>query len=144
MEIGRLNQLALIGQIQLIMFTYILELKLPIFKRFRSLKHHLTLEIQYQNYTPHTSYLASQAWISNFHSLVEYLEFQYFSISSAVLPGILPAIKDHLLQASSVNQYNQRLKKIMHVSEKRRIEMVYLSPTRLNMITISVSSSSEN
>jgi hypothetical protein len=27
---------------------------------------------------------------------VEYLEFQYFSISSAVLPGILPAIRDHL------------------------------------------------
>jgi hypothetical protein len=32
------------------------------------------------------------------HSLVEYLVFQYFSISSAVLPGILPAIKDHLIK----------------------------------------------
>lgn len=31
------------------------------------------------------------------HSLVEHLVFQYFSISSAVLPGILPAIRDHLL-----------------------------------------------
>jgi hypothetical protein len=31
------------------------------------------------------------------HSLVEYLEVQYFSISSAVLPGILPAIRDHLI-----------------------------------------------
>lgn len=30
------------------------------------------------------------------HWLVEYLVFQYFSISFAVLPGILPAIKDHL------------------------------------------------
>lgn len=30
------------------------------------------------------------------HSLVEYLEVQYFSISSADLPGILPAIRDHL------------------------------------------------
>ncbi|EXB88463.1 hypothetical protein L484_012905 [Morus notabilis] len=30
------------------------------------------------------------------HSLVEYLDIQYFSISSAVLPGILPAIRDHL------------------------------------------------
>jgi hypothetical protein len=31
------------------------------------------------------------------HSLVEHLVFQYFSISSAVLPGILPAIRDHLI-----------------------------------------------
>jgi hypothetical protein len=32
------------------------------------------------------------------HSLVEHLVFQYFSISSAVLPGILPAIRDHLIK----------------------------------------------
>ena len=31
------------------------------------------------------------------HSLAEHLVFQYFSISSAVLPGILPAIRDHLI-----------------------------------------------
>uniref|UniRef100_A0A2P2J4Q0 Triptychon and cpc n=1 Tax=Rhizophora mucronata TaxID=61149 RepID=A0A2P2J4Q0_RHIMU len=49
-----------------------------------------------------------------FHSLVECLEFQYFSISSAVLPGILPAIKDHL------------------------------SPTRLYILITRFSSSSEN
>ncbi|KAG5561384.1 hypothetical protein RHGRI_004421 [Rhododendron griersonianum] len=36
------------------------------------------------------------AKMPEYHSLVEHLEFQYFSISSAVLPGILPAIKDHL------------------------------------------------
>lgn len=30
------------------------------------------------------------------HWLVECREFQYLSISSAVLPGILPAIRDHL------------------------------------------------
>lgn len=36
----------------------------------------------------------------SFHSVVGYLEFQYFSISSAVLPGILPAIRDHLIITS--------------------------------------------
>nr|GMD37810.1 hypothetical protein L484_012905 [Ipomoea batatas] len=45
--------------------------------------------------------------------LVECVEFQYFSISSALLPGILPAISDHL------------------------------SPTKLYILTIRASSSTE-
>jgi len=42
---------------------------------------------------PHKTFLLHSL---SLHWLVEYLEVQYFSISSAVLPGILPAIKDHL------------------------------------------------
>lgn len=36
------------------------------------------------------------------HSLVEYLVVQYFSISSAVLPGILPAIRAHLIKVKEI------------------------------------------
>lgn len=84
---------------------------LPISTTMTKIAFNLYTHPQTIMYT-HNSLLCWFLWA--LHSLVEYREFQYFLISSAVLPGILPAIRDHL------------------------------SPTRLNILMISVSSSSEN
>lgn len=79
------------------------------------------------------------------------LEVQYFLISSADLPGILPAIKFHLVHMYDKDQTNpqifyfffsayQELNKAL-VNQQQRTN---LSPTNLNILAMSVSSSSEN